>query len=144
MVALLFRRADAHGFPANPIRDAADSRAGEKRRRMDEDLRDAIVARTQHRRLTPQGVGACVLDNVRMEEASAERLPAYMAAVWRTWKDAMVLAVSTDAWRGGCPQEETVNYCFSDGERAAWGAPMVFQPQGSQGPREALPGHAAD
>ena len=64
---------------------------------------------------------------VCMEHASADRLPAYAVAGWRRWSQDsnLVISIASDAGALGHPQEDAMIDAFSDGQNAAWGAPMV-------------------
>ena len=65
-------------------------------------------------------------DHYDLSHALASRLPSYMVASWRHfWNPNGIFGILFDAYRIGCPVEETQNYALSDGEYAVCGAPQV-------------------
>ena len=117
------------GFKSDPVRNAdlQDDRAG-RRRRIDEDLVDAVVNRAPGKKTTAAQVAHIALgDDVDFNTKCIDRLPAYMVANWRQYDEPdLGVAVTYDGYRIGNPQEETMNYGFSNSWYGSWGAPMVL------------------
>lgn len=66
-------------------RERSIAETANKRGRIDDDLKEAVIQRAKPPKNTMAGVASCALGEVYFEHVSNDRLPSFMAASRRYW-----------------------------------------------------------